>query len=842
VADKNKYDRRRYSNHEPEDPVDNTGYVHPEPDPQKPSIPKGSNRKEKEIPIKPDRDLITEQIRALSDAAEMELVEFTNLADQSIERGKTLLTRIDEAKKIITYDGINIELSPQNTKMLKNLIGKEVIDEEAAACLNKIANNNELSRARRNNGDDDSIPELDKNRQAIYDAFDDEVLEQNFPDFGLDLILLILYIVPKYMTIMLFTKLCSITTKIFNKGPKVVGINLGKKYLKPMFQKIWNKSANCTLELIYWSIGILIKKEFLKKLVTGKGSCGRALDGDYDVDVCGRTEDDLEIAITPFEMEQELLSLYFGLFPDQNPDLSDQRCNDGYEPSATERAMARNLIEAAMKEEVGAKSDAVEKDIKDASFKNTPFSSFTLLDRMQSDATALITSSEGVTKQLYTKDGDRIVDKVDANVLGFLSNMNGQLQRMDKTVTKIIALEFMDAQARQWLCCMVRLIYIILPRVSHMTGNDKIKPSLSPDDFEQFNIDAETFSEDARAWIKIIDTFLGILSGSTSINLEMSGLMSVGDIFSNALKMSLAEGLSILTTSLYTKLKQTMLDGIKGMRKYPDLAFAFEACPPFDWFMKMFECSIENFFAKIQGILAQMWAESANQMKDFDMAISITATNGSIKIFRDLFNILLEWDDALVNFCSLKKTATEAEKQEVLLRLENSLNPPDEKKINFVGQQIDKTAPVYSANIHLGPEEVNYTDDIINAHTDNGNPFYTQSLNTLNDIYYGEGPTEQELARQPFIEKMSPNVVHSVPNSTAWDPAQAVKSCGSEIMSILGDREKDIAEIHNALQDHWKVKTPPVDPGINPDFITEEDLTDEILKEISSEVNKYEES
>ena len=122
---------------------------------------------------------------------------------------------------------------------------------------------------------------------------------------------------------------------------------------------------------------------------------------------------------------------------------------------------------------------------------------------------------------------------------------------------------------------------------SHATGNEKLEVKLGPEDFDQYDLENQAFIEDAKIWIKIIDAFLQIISGSTSFNVDITGMMSIGDLFKSVFKMALAEGMSILSSSLYRKLKQTMFEGLNKMRELPDLAFAMESCPPFDWFFKI---------------------------------------------------------------------------------------------------------------------------------------------------------------------------------------------------------------------------------------------------------------
>jgi len=779
-----------------------------------------------------EKVLEQERLREFADAQEMELDKFIDLSNLSIKRGETLLERINKAKTLSTkkLDKNPIELKDNDKKRLKDFIGKDKIDKEAAECLNKLANFNELDNARSEHLND--ADQLDASRNAIQDAYDDKFIEDNFPDFGIDLILLLLYLIPKNTVIIFFTKLCEMTTGIFSK----IGLfGLGKILVK-MFKNIWNSSANCILEIIYLIFVVPMKRKMAKNLTQNMaGACAN-----HKIDVCDdNPEDNYDM-----DIEDEVAAMYNSMYPDQAPDPDGKRCQEGYKPSTTERAIARELVEAGIREEQNAQKTRKvdDDDIKKKSGGNA-FTNFSLLDRMQSDGNSMITTMKGTQKKMFTPKGNRIVDKVDSNILGVMANINGQLQRIDRAVTKVIALEFLSPQAKKWMCCIVRFLYIMLPRISHATGNKKIKPKLSTEDFEQFDLENYAFVDEVRAWIKIIEKLINTLLGTMSLNIDITGMMSIADMFINALKMSISEALSILTTSLYSKLKQGLFGTFNKLTtQFPDLAFAIESCPPFDWFMKSLECGLENLFSRLQMLLAQLWASSANQMKEFDMVIGISATNGSFKIMMDLLNILLKWDKALINFCSLNKTASEAEKEEIMQRLSKTLNKSetlDPKGLQNSAKIASSAKPAYSKQPFIGPSESSNKDDdeiTIDQHTNASNPIYKSALDSLDELYGDKEPTDEKPEELKIEEPKE-----KIPTGKTWNVKEAMKSCGDEFTAILKDRSKDIAQSHNESADNIRkvAGKEPTSPENIPEFMKPKTDNLDTLEDVISELNKY---
>lgn len=800
------------------------------------------NLPKEEEPVISERNESAKRLRVIADAEELDFEEFIPLANESIAKAGQLRNRIAAAKEMVldVEDDFAIELEEPYKTQLKRLIGKDKVDKEAIQCLNKLAHYNRMNEAY------DPGAGLGAAEAAVEEAFSEEAQQDAFPDFGFDLFVYIFYLVNKVLTEVILSKLCALTVKALKvldviPIPPKVGTALGN-----IFAKIYNGAGNATIDVIARiSIALIdipgIPKSIFREKIKGVGAAQR-----HQFYICGEP---------PVDISVELLSIFDAVFPgaanaETDPELAKSRCeDDDYVPTPTEQGLARKILEEAIREESGSQNSHLLTKEKIDNNKNKSQSnvamSYSMLDKVDTDTANFEQRAQGIVNNMYSPDGHPITDKVDAAMLGFFATMNGTLQRVDTAVTNIIALEFMSPQIKKWVCCFVRFVYLMLPRITSSLGANS--PTRIPGAADgALDLDNEAFIEDAKIWVQIIDSFLQIISGSVNINFDLSMLTNIGDIFINALKMALAEGASVLTTALYSKVKKEMFGALNNLKEFPDLAAAIEACPPFEWFIDIFECGIEGFFTKIHNLIAQLWAEGANAMEDIDINVAITAQNGTIGILSNLLKVLLEWDKALINFCSLKTLATEAEKEELIGRIEASIEGTykTERSESFKNA-FEQSNEVYDHTINLGPVAPDETDDIygVNQHTAQANPLYKSAQAALQEVYSdgdGDNNIDFEELDQPLVEletQLEANILTSVPSNRTWSPVEVMKSCGDEINQILADRIRDIEEVHFAV-----AKGSLADPTniVDPDALPPEDAaqaeTDRI-EDINQEVN-----
>jgi len=796
---------------------------------------------EQQAPELSQKEKEAQDLRLLAEVEEMEITEFINLANLSLAKANALQERIDVAKKLVLDENdedLNIQLSPKDTKLLQNLIGKDTIDKDAAKCLNRLANYNEFNDNYASDGDLDSV------KTAIEDTYSDENIDQYFPDFGLDLLLVIAYLIPKFVTINVFGYVCKVHTMIFTPIDSaieqifyVTGIiggivkklasvlkiklptineNLPKFSLVTPVQIQLTISANCINESIYWQTGAIIKNKFLVEMMKGAGTCAAAiaayLPGTPPAALSDLASKIQALTFDPvctdakFDLEAEAMAMFYGLnrsfapsSDTDNNNVGPKRCDEDYKPTPTERALARNLLQSGMEKEQNTYASSI--DTSQSRNAAHILTSYSMLDKMSTDTSTYVVHGNGIVEKLLTEKGNTFVDRVDASILGFFTAMNGALQMVDEGVTKIIALEFLPHQARVWVCCIVRFFYIMLPRMRfELTG--KIQGfAFTTEDIDKLTLDEE-FIEDTRVWLKIMKALIDAIMSSTSLG--VTGLMSIADVFNNSLKMAIAESTSIVMTSLYYKLKKTLFKAFDELKKVPDLQFALESCEPLSWFMNGLQCSLENFISKIQNILAQMWSESANAMRDIDLIISIHSSNITADIIKGILDVMLQWDEALINFCSLRKTASEAEKTQLIQRLTDSLKTPvvdisakaDEAKLKL----LEKSANIYSTKTNLGPVPASEQNGVVNGtdqHTNNGNPFFLGAKNALL-VSYGEIPPSDDISPQDR-GRVTTDTIKVLPQNEAWNPKLAVKSCGDEFKAILSDRISFIDEMHKSI-------------------------------------------
>lgn len=850
-----------------------------------------------------DRKILENKI--LLDFVELESMpapQFVKVANLSVTKADQVIYRTEQAQEVLLLTNPEFtipldEISEDIADEAESLIGVRVIDAKAAKCLNKLAFHNDRTAALETQLEAPGEEIIDGSVGALDEAVSDEALDEAFPKFGLLLILQILVIVYDIIIKMILGTVCKQLSEACESLP-FVGSELAT-----VIKEVFNKSGDLLLLLMN------ILRPVAKFELYIKGS----------VKVCSDKEMNIEQELQHYaDMAKEAQGL-----PDDevNPKTGlpkkPERCKPGYKPSYQDRARAQKVLETAIRWENNAVNSAKSKNNTGAPGGQATLTEYTMLERMKSDSQHYSMTAQIMIKKTEPTPGYFIADNVEAGILGFFAAMNGAMQMVDHAVTKILALEFMDRQYRTWVCCIVRFLYLMLPRImagtsakgtakedwkfvnefltrqeANIKANfdvkklDEANETKSGDEiltdciYDAIHDDgitdrkkaeailtytgskvyrntfwieyfiqhgtADTYLngpgrknrldriddiENIKMWVAILDALISMLLGSASLNITFDKLFNL-DFFTDVIKQALAEGLSMLATALYRDLKDKMFGILDEIcETLPDVCQALQACEPMDWLLKMLQCALENIFSKIQELLAQMWLDANSSLAEIDFMISLNMNNKSLKFFQDLLSMLLKWDMALINFCSLKKTATEAEKEEIIRRATDAVYAPayeKEAKKDIVNTKvleaaIEKTKSIFDQSIRVGPDQqatVHDTDTASGGYN-SPNVFFKATMAKLNaanndlppEPIEGETPIPTGITladiivSEPVILEVEEVETLVKPSIAAADPATStllkkmVKSCGSSLKDLLRDRLDQIEEIHRSIED-----------------------------------------
>lgn len=886
------------------------------------------------------RDTI--RLAQMADVEALPVEDFMEYAELSLNKNQQVQNRIAVVQDIVLFDDVpEIDLNKIDTEaahLSRVLIGTDIIGKKQIRCLNKLAYYSEAPAAY-----EDIEDPIEDSAQVLTKMFDEDRIDESFPKFGIEIILIAVYVTLKMLLILIFGKLCALAVNIVKPIPMV-----GKHLVEPV-QEFFNMGATLSLlavELAFipstvWlfipmtvlkvdyslkkmknikkmrdrkeKVSMEYRREAIRISIGGvplwelnddKGKkLKTAINDSNKLIVCGEI---------PFNLEDELRAINaqtLAVHGIQKPDTDENgkpinKCSSSYSPTYTERNMARQISEAIIRWELDATSGSpLHLNPNAVSVRNNqPFTKYSMLEKMKTDAQLFYSSSKFGTQQIQTSDGYFVADKIDAGMIGLFVAGNGLLQKIDKAITDILAMNMISAELRGWICCVVRFIFIMLPRMYMFakvkTSNNDAKSRLdallakeevmvriaaiyaskvndrnnsiewTPEEnlLEQAIWEAvagNTRDEEVLAilkdtqqsgqykdmvalnlafrngivntllekaaektkdiktmiltWVDILDAILSALTGTVSIELNLEGF-NMGKIFEQSIKMALAEAMSMIATSLYKLVKEKLFGVFQGFKKVPDLAFALESCVPINWLMNMLENAIESFFARIQEILAQIWADGNSAMENIDSILSIAAAQSSITWFRDLLALIFKWDQAIVNFCSLNKTATEMEKRAIIDKMiDSSITgmyndvlknyAHDHKKTieqKHYESLIAQSSPAFDETINTGPEAGAPAMQTRSTYP------VGQVVDTLKTAYAEDearDPTISMEQRGALIIKTTAagNDPYSSPpltsNPTPKEQVRAaIKDCGDQMKEILLMRLDTINEIHKSVQ------------------------------------------
>ena len=455
-----------------------------------------------------DRYNNTKSLQDGATVSELPMTSFTEFADLSILMNDQLATRLDTVKDIVLYNGVNINLDDYTSPLdfeggsladvCEELTGSRIVDENTARCISRIANYSDATSAFKKAiiSDDPS-----EKKDMLSNMFSDERISEAFPEFGLELLGMILYMCCKLIVVIMLGKLCEMTTKIFDgkfdmsKIP-IVGKGLGCVGCKiaDMFKWIFNNTATGVMAIVDGIVGLglqvftIMPLTVLKLKVTkskndkGKTVYKAEVTGTRYLNVCSNHDINLDHELANIQKNIKIRAKLSGDNWDPVTGLHTpvNKCDPSYVPTYAERASAQHLAEEIMRIETDSyNSKPLPNGGENFQTKPGPYSftKYSLLDKLHSDSQVYASTSKLMAQQLQPQPGHFVADKADAQILGFFVTMNGWAQKADREVTKFLALQSDFIKPfREYICCSVRFLFLILPRMlTYAAANDKEK-------------------------------------------------------------------------------------------------------------------------------------------------------------------------------------------------------------------------------------------------------------------------------------------------------------------------------------------------------------------------------
>lgn len=819
----NIFDFNRNRGGDREDAVNYKGF-RPDPPPVKERAkaprPKG---KSKGIDLPPKRTKEEEdQIRLakLLNETSMDMAEFHDLANLSLAKARDLTARIDNAVELSKIQDLRIQLRPPEKKLSEDLIGTSLIDNDAAECLVKLALDTPIKNAYEAQLDADNA--FDGVSDTLDVLYNDEDIEEAFPDLGFKLIIMVVKIAHEVIVKSILGGICKALQSIL-------------------------KALIVTVPLVP------VVKEVINLL-------GKALLLDKEVEVCGEQEG--------FDLQKEVQDLVNKQRDKINPDFDDpfsggdppNRCDEGYKPTNADRIAAQRILDAA----IAIENKAITKQImRENDLDNDPnkvannFSLSKLLNlrKTQGEIVQYTVTGEAILMKTAPAPGIFVADKAEAELLGFFANLNSLAQRIDAKVSGIIALEFMDKDFKEWICCLVRLFYLVIPRFMEgttksqipvknpRTGEEEMQVQINPPkkykEAQQFfnegvfglagdedpevdkqkkeslekykrgqltvdDLEGSEAFEEAKKWLIFLDAVLALLFGTMSIDLNLNLNIFKADFLKGTLKVAIAEAGSVIMTAIHHKVDDAIFKIVREMQlKLPDVKLAMEMCKPFNWFFNALQCSLQGFFTKFHEILAQLWIDGKKVTDDVESSLTVSVSNKSLDFFRKLLEIMINWDMAIINFCALNMTTTEAERREIFGRVVDSTvsemfkkttNPSVTAKQERFNELVANLAPAFHPNVNLSLDG----SDPYASDTSGVNPL-VRDRRTIHLQLLGQDPSLSAGVDEETGEPKKPEIATPKKDSPEGAFAEMVKSCGDEFKGLLRDRYKDIEEIHKSI-------------------------------------------
>jgi hypothetical protein len=812
-----------------------------------------------------------EQLRLakLANEVEMEPFEFHQLALETLKKAELVNARIDAVAEIVKLEPIDIKLDEPYAELGNKLIGTDIVNNESVECLLKIAGYEPLAKAY-----EDTDP-FSEPMDVLNKAYSQDKLDEAFPKSKIKLMLMLLKIVSEVLIKMIFGKLCAETRKIsYNDTFATLSLGLSIPIWKWLIKKPLNLSAAA---ILLW-LNETVSRDKLKKrirtwkaqlddkdnLTPDKANALLSLIGNAENLLDKQSKDPI---VDLFEVCSETTENVFNFGGqleyilargiddiDESPIVTKDRCSDPeYVPTITDKLAAEQILQSAMEKEMGAETSVVNKKPKtNIGATNYPLNRLVNLRKSQQELKTYSLTGSKLVERTSPSPGFFVTDKISAEVLGFFANINALAQRLDAKVTGFLSLEFIDKDFKQWLCCVVRLLYIIIPKIymaaeqrklaqtngklsseereyldkkqKEIDGGkanlqeglnkgifgvngdndpnvDKSKKAMYSE-FQKGNLSTDDLTgnkayQEAKKWVMFLDAIIVLLTSNLSMNLNVNLKIFSADFIKATLKVAIAEAGSYLMTYIHHKVDDGIMKAVQKMEaELPEMKMAIDMCEPFKWLMNILTCSIQNMFAKMQEILGTLWADGKKFTDSVESSINITVNNKSLGLFHKLLEMLLKWDTALINLCALNKITTPQEEEEIINRFA--------KDFGSTGSTVGTPPQSNTDNYDKFKELLSKADPVfhpgVNLQLDGSDPFENgldvnpliRNRKILHLQMLGYDPTIEAEGSRPEV-----GTPHS--NTPEGEMREIIKGCGDRFKALLRDREQDIINIQKSV-------------------------------------------
>jgi hypothetical protein len=455
------------------------------------------------------------------------------------------------------------------------------------------------------------------------------------------------------------------------------------------------------------------------------------------------------------------------------------KCADDYIPTPADINAAREIMKQMMQLSMGGDH------VVDGKRNKADFISGSLAAGMS--ATAIRYSAYGgdVIRSLEEAPGSYHTNEVTGEIIGFFSTMNGIIKGMDKAMAGLIELEFLSPRTAEWVCCFVRILYVML---SKMANKDKDSAAAAHkrgvDDFFSGEENPFKIGKKERFIADALDTILGYILGSSAINIDIQFPWD-DDLIFGALYEAIAEVLSLLMSMIYSKIDDLLGDFLND----PTNNDIIKQCPAFQYLMNLLLCNINNLLGNIMDLLAALWLKGNEMLKSFDNTFEILILARNVNFFKNIIKLIENLGVRLRQFCDLNEIVGDFDVDAFLNEVQEDLGAPDDTHAfemngkTFSGLQNSLTEdekrllaePTYmNIDSPSGPDPDAYINSDLMRKDRGAGPL---DINLQTSPLYPQEPVEQE-AGDPLDPK-------SPVADGALDPSAKLEPCGDAFKELL---------------------------------------------------------
>lgn len=380
------------------------------------------------------------------------------------------------------------------------------------------------------------------------------------------------------------------------------------------------------------------------------------------------------------------------------------------------------------------------------------------------------------------------IDKHRAALMGFFSNLNGQLKGLDKGLSAIVELEWMTPKAKEWVCCLVRLLYVYLPWVSSKVFGGATKKKAEElqkqwHDFVSGKKDWKISSKD-MILLEALDSILGWIFGSATINIDIEFPFD-SDFVMSVIKETLAEVLSLVFSMIFSQLTFAWEAGMKNFcakDSSPKLCFEdlAELCTPFKYLFNLIRCNLNNLYANLMEMLSMLWLEGNQSLRSFESTFEVLLMRRNVFLFRNIITLIGNFGSRLRQFCDVDEISTNEDVKKLLDEIDNKTSNTELSELDADTANI-LTSPIYpNPDSPAGPDPDAYINSQF-MRKDRGAGVLDINLQSSR-IYNPVTEDEQKEVDKVGKESLDPK---SPVSDAAVDSKAGIDPCGERFKALI---------------------------------------------------------